>query len=161
MEDFVELWDPMLKQLIARQPRFLISLMDRMAMELSTPPRGAVQDDPKSEAVTIWLERLFTSEVYSSAIKRARVAHDGIMTTCLNCPNYWTIRLARCIMESSQDLKEIYSSPFRKRIDLTRKVGESHAEEQGTPRLQNSTNSEGQGSWNPATNWVPKPFGSV
>ena len=116
MDDFFPLWDPLIKKLSKHQLCFLEVLTDAMAIQIALPTCRDISTDPYREAITMWLERIFASKLYAPVLKRAKLDYSSILSTCLNSPNQWTIRLAKCIMRApSHDLeKAMYSDRLEK-----------------------------------------------
>lgn len=70
-------------------------------MQLVTP----LKPDPASKAIRegilLWLEHIYTSQSWTSEVKRARVDEIATVSTCLQNPNQWTTRLASSITQKS------------------------------------------------------------
>ena len=168
MDDFFPLWDPIVKKLSAHQRCFLDLLIEQMAIQIISPTPMDVIIDEYREAITLWLERIFVSKVYTPAVKRAKIDYNDIMMTCMYNVNFWTVRLARCIMGAPQHkiVKKIYAERFEYRLsnfeDGKPYLPQEQQEQQddGT-RVVEDDDGEEEGGWRPAKHWVPKPFGMV
>ena len=162
MDDFFPYWDPIVKKLSAHQQCFLDLLIDQMAIQITYPTPMDVTVDEYREAITMWLERIFVSKVYSAAVKRAKINHYEIVLTGIYNANFWTIRLLRCIMAAPQHkiIKELFAEKLE---EIWRKFGggKPHSQEGDGTTPVRADEGEEEGGWKRAKNWVPKPFGMV
>ncbi|KAL8717834.1 MAG: hypothetical protein Q9225_004957 [Loekoesia sp. 1 TL-2023] len=99
-EAFV-LWDQLLGQLAVRKDQFLKLLLDRMIVQLVAPLKLDTTNERIREGILMWLEHIYTSQSWTSAVKRARIDDIATVSTCLQNPNQWTTRLASLITQNS------------------------------------------------------------
>lgn len=118
MDDYFPLWDPLIKKFSAHQLDFLEVLTDQLAIQMILPTCLDVSIDPYREAAMLWLERIFTTTFYATPIIRARIDYNDILSTCMNCQNHWSVRLAQSIMEAPKRTveKAIYGKRLEKAI---------------------------------------------
>lgn len=118
MDDYFLLWDPLIKKISAHQLDFLEVLTDQLAFQMILPTCLDVTIDPYREAVTLWLERIFTTKIYATPIIRARIDYNDILSTCMNCQNHWSVRLAQSIIEAPKGTveKAIYGDRLEQAI---------------------------------------------
>ena len=110
MDEVFPLWDSLLKKLTLHQSHFLTMLTDEMLVHLISPSMLDITIDTYREAITVWLERIYTTKGWAAATKRGKMDENVIMQTCLQNQNHWTIRLASAIIASSgrKIAKEVY-----------------------------------------------------
>lgn len=80
-----------------RQAGFLQMLSYEMFKELMTTPEGSPTTDDMREGVVMWLEHIYTAKDWNKAFKQGDLDELDMISTCLQSPNYWTIRLAASI----------------------------------------------------------------
>ncbi|KAL9060409.1 MAG: hypothetical protein Q9206_001029 [Seirophora lacunosa] len=102
MEGVCIIWDQLLKQLTAQQGQFLRLLTNEMTAQLVAPHHGQSANDAVREGVSMWLEHIYTSSFWHLAAKRSRLEDSAIISTCLQNPNQWTVRLASSITQRSR-----------------------------------------------------------
>jgi len=118
MDDYFSLWDPLIKKVSAHQLDFLEVLTDQLAIQMILPTCLDVSIDPYRQAVMLWLERIFTSKLYATPIIRAKIDYNDILSTCMNCQNHWSVRLAQSIVQAPRRTfeKAIYGERLEKAI---------------------------------------------
>lgn len=118
MDDYFPLWDPLIKKFSAHQLDFLEVLTDQLAFQMILPTCLDISIDPYREAVMLWLERIFTSKTYATSTIRAKIDYNDILSTCMNCQNHWSVRLAQSMMEGPKRTVErsIYGERLEKAI---------------------------------------------
>ena len=127
MDEVFSSWDSLLRKLTSHQPRFLTMLTDEMLVHLISPSMLDITIDNYREAIAMWLEQIYTTKGWASAIKRGKLDENVIMETCLQNPNHWTVRLARKIIESSSHkiAKEIYADRVTKATEYLKSKSET------------------------------------
>ena len=100
MDDVFAFWDPLLKSLICRKTRFLTILIDTMAAQLTAPSTLDASIDIFRESIFMWLEHIFVADSWNRTVKLAPPDDISLVSTCLQSPNHWTLRLATSITES-------------------------------------------------------------
>lgn len=101
MEEACVIWDQLLEQLAAEQRQFLSLLTDKMAAQLIAPQHVQSPNDTFREGISMWLEHIYTSRFWHQAAKRSGLDDTAIISTCLQNPNKWTVRLASSITQRS------------------------------------------------------------
>ena len=102
MDDVFILWDGLLRRLTNHQRLFLILLTNEMSLFLIQPSMLDTKIDEYREAITLWLEHIYTDDQWAAACKRGNLDINVILSTCLMNPNYWTLHLAARIIEDSK-----------------------------------------------------------
>ena len=100
VEEHFLIWDSLIKKLLKYQCNFLRDLTEGMVTEIILSTCERISDDQYREAMTRWLEHIFTSNVYRPVLRRAKLGCSGILSACLSSPSSWTVRLARSITEA-------------------------------------------------------------
>ena len=176
-------WDPLVRKLCSHQLPFFKALTDKMSLQLALPSGTMdISIDRYREVITMWLEYLFCTKQYAAVVKRARYDINHILSTCVNCQNFWLVRLARSIMASPGYIatKEYYRSrvdnaiPHRSAgpvssksygtIITKSKVKGANGEEKEVELIEiideEDSNPGGWQAANPAV-WKAKPMGQV
>ena len=127
MNEVFSLWDSLLKKLTSHQSRFLAMLTDEMLVHLISPSMLDTSIDTYREAITMWLEHIYTTRGWWAAIKRMKLNDSIIMETCLQNPSHWTLHLASTIIESSSHkiTKEVYEDRVTKAIEYLKSKSET------------------------------------
>lgn len=99
--DMHVLWDYLLLRLAELDSSFSAVLVQRMVACLTVSRKSDTAGDTFSEKITSWLTQIFTTETWRKATKRAKLDVMGIVSTCLENPNPWSIALASTITRSS------------------------------------------------------------
>ena len=136
--------------------------------------------DRYREVITMWLKHIFTTKRYVPTLKRAKYDINHILSTCVHCQNYWTVRLVRQIMAVPG--YETIKKNYRERVDnaiphlaagpnpsiayhtitITQEVENPATGEKVAERVEHIEEEEAvPGLWKPANPriWKPKPFG--
>ena len=115
VEDHFLIWDSLIKKLSKHQSNFLRDLTEEIVREIILSTSERISNDQYREAMTMWLEHIFTSNVYRPVLRRAKLGCSGILSACLSSPSRWTLRLARSMMEApGNDVeKAMYDDRFR------------------------------------------------
>ena len=100
VEDHFLIWDPLIKKLSKHQSSFLRTLTEGIVREIIRSTCDRISNDQYREAMTMWLEHIFTSNVCRPVLRRAKLGCSGILSACFSSPSQWTLRLARSIMEA-------------------------------------------------------------
>ena len=99
IDDTFLLWDPLIKKLCTHQQPFFKALTDQMSIQLALPSGPMdISLDRYREVITMWLDHLLATKQYVPIIKRAKYDINHILSTCVNCQNYWLVQLARRII---------------------------------------------------------------
>lgn len=119
MDEVFPLWESLLKKLTSHQSHFLIMLTDEMLVQLILPSMLDVTIDTFREAITMWLEQIYTTKGWAAATKRGKLDESVVMETCLQNQNHWTVRLAVAVIGSSghKIAKEVYVDRVSKAAD--------------------------------------------
>lgn len=99
MDGVFVIWDQLLEELAMQQNQFLKILTDEMVAQLVKPQDLLPTDNAYREGVFTWLEHIYTSQVWEKAVNRSRLDNRAIISTCLQNPNGWTLRLASSITQ--------------------------------------------------------------
>lgn len=102
MNDLYVLWDQLLLRLAESQGQVLALLTDNMIARLVAPRKSDATGDAVQERVLLWLTQVFTAETWKKAARRAKLDDMVVVSTCLQNPNPWSIRLATAIIKSSR-----------------------------------------------------------
>lgn len=100
MDEIYPIWDRLLQQLALRQERFLTTLTDEMAVQIISPSLMDVTIDPYREVITNWLMHIYTSKQWGAMPKQSKLEDDCILSTCLQNPNHWTLKLATTMINT-------------------------------------------------------------
>ena len=116
MDEVFPSWDSLLKKLTLHQSYFLTMLTDEMLICLISPSMLDIAVDAYREAMTMWLEQIYTTRGWATTTKRGKLDDNVVMETCLQNPNHWTVRLAVAVINSSSHkiAKEVYEDRVRK-----------------------------------------------
>ena len=177
-------WDPFIVKLSLHQRPFFKALTDQLSIQLALPSGPMdISIDRYREAVTMWLEHIFATKEYVPTIKRAKYDLNNILSTCVNCQNFWTVCLARLIM--SVPGYEATKKNYRERVNNaiphlaagpnpsildstttnTQEEEAKSAEEQAKEEEAKSKFKEElyPGGWLPVNKklWQPTPFGII
>lgn len=116
IDDSFLLWDPLVRKLCTHQLPFFKALTDQLSMQLALPSGSMnISIDRYSEVLTMWLEHFFCTKQYAPVVKRAKYDINHILSTCVNCQNFWLVRLARGIMAAPG--YESTKKNYRSRVD--------------------------------------------
>lgn len=118
MDEVFPMWDSLLKMLSSQQARFLALLVDEMAIQIISPSLMDVTLDTYREVITMWLTHIFTSEKWAAAIKYCKLDDHSIVPSCLQNPNYWTLKLASAILDAAghKIAKEVYGERITRAV---------------------------------------------
>lgn len=118
MDEVFSIWDSLLKNLASRQNQFLTIFADEMVIPIISPSFMDVTIDTYREAVTMWLIHFYTAKEWSATIKRGKLDDHSVLSTCLQNPNHWTLKLAHAIIESPgrKAAQETYGERVRRAV---------------------------------------------
>lgn len=100
MDEVFPMWDNLLKTLASRKPQFLTIFTDEMVLPLISPSFMDVTIDVYREAITMWLIHITTAKEWSATIKADKFNDHSMLSTCLQNPNHWTLKLATAILDA-------------------------------------------------------------
>ncbi|KAL8795122.1 MAG: hypothetical protein Q9195_002419 [Heterodermia aff. obscurata] len=116
VDDAFSLWDPLIRKLCTHQLPFFKALTDQLSVQLALPSGPMdISIDRYREVATMWLEHFFCTKFYAPVVKRAKYDINHILSTCVNCQNFWLVRLARSIMAAPG--YEATKKHYRSRVD--------------------------------------------
>lgn len=154
-----------------------------MSLQLALPSGPMdISIDRYREVITMWLEHFFCTKQYADVVKRAKYDINHILSTCVNCQNFWLVRLAHKILAAPG--YEATKKNYRSRVDAAiphlfagPKSGESYSTIISKSKIKGADGEEKEvevveivdeedqhaGGWQPANPaiWKAKPMGQV
>ncbi|KAL8661863.1 MAG: hypothetical protein Q9202_005221 [Teloschistes flavicans] len=114
-------WDPLFKRLSMRQSGFLQMLSYEMLKQLITTPDADPLVDKSEESVVMWLEHIYTAREWDKAFTHGDLDDLNLVSTCLQTPNQWTIRLAESIIKCPERVRarQMFGERVAKAVDVT------------------------------------------
>lgn len=101
MDEVFGLWDQLLQELATQTFLFLHLLSVMLVSQLAAPMDKLYFNYALRTKAYGWLEHIYTSDCWHTAIKRHGAAEKDIIGACLKNPNQWTIPLASAITQCS------------------------------------------------------------
>ncbi|KAG5291085.1 hydroxyacylglutathione hydrolase, cell morphogenesis protein Las1 [Histoplasma capsulatum G186AR] len=103
MESAFSTWDTFLKELCQQQPTFLTTLSDELVRVLADKDNTAMEEDPYSEAIYLWLDHLLNSSTWATP-RRLYLSTCHLDAACHNATGYWARHLRSLINRYSHKL---------------------------------------------------------
>ncbi|KAL8675541.1 MAG: hypothetical protein Q9168_000053 [Polycauliona sp. 1 TL-2023] len=112
-------WEPILKVLAVRRPSLLRMLSAVMIKHLTAPSTLSSAMEIFRNLILAMLNHIYTSSDWHKAYGASGLHSVKLVSTCLQSPNRWTIRLAAAVSDCPQHAR--VNRAFAKRIDQTMK----------------------------------------
>ena len=135
------IWDPLLVKLTVHLPlKFLRDLIEQLLLTLTLPWHMSAAYEHLRSASHAWILHILTSGVWRG-VCQSRKKHDELkriaIETCLLEPRYWTRKVARELIEASDDnFKRAWIPLFNESLPVgDDKIAEPPPPELPIPRL--------------------------